>query len=91
MVEALSIGLPILAFDTPIAREILGSAADYLPEAVSVAGSMMRDMLTRGDHDLHQRSQRSLERAQVVCLSWPSWLMSLEEELEAVASAVPPS
>jgi glycosyltransferase involved in cell wall biosynthesis len=86
MVEALSLGLPILALDTAIAREILGSAADYLPEAVSVAGPIMRDALTRGDDDLRRRSQVSLERAQVACVSWHSWLASLENELEAVAS-----
>jgi glycosyltransferase involved in cell wall biosynthesis len=85
MVEALSAGLPILAYDTRIAREILGPAAEFLPHDSGEAAVRLRDALLLNENDLQERSERSLSRARAVSLAWDAWLGRLEAELELVA------
>jgi glycosyltransferase involved in cell wall biosynthesis len=84
LVEALASGTPTLALDTPIAREICGSAARYLPFDIEGAAASLRAALGGGTAELERFSLASRARASEFCLSWPGWLHRLEEELEAV-------
>jgi glycosyltransferase involved in cell wall biosynthesis len=86
MVEALSAGLPILAYDTLIAREILGSAAEYLSCDTGLAARQLMETVLSGEDRLNALSHRSVERAHAVCVTWDAWLARLEEELARVAS-----
>jgi glycosyltransferase involved in cell wall biosynthesis len=82
MMEAMSAGLPILAYDTPIAREILGPAAQYLCRDPARAGQNLREVFGRDDKELRILSHRSSQRAAAVGLSWNGWLDRLESELD---------
>ncbi len=81
MVEALAAGVPTLAYDTPIAREILGPAARYLPHDLREAARLLRDTMSNAPDALRAMSQSSLARADDVCVSWPDWVVRLEHEL----------
>jgi glycosyltransferase involved in cell wall biosynthesis len=84
LVEALASGVPTLALDTPIAREICGNAARYLPLDIDAAAARVRAALSSDIGELESWSQSARTRASDFCLSWPEWLHRLEEELEAV-------
>jgi alpha-1,3-rhamnosyl/mannosyltransferase len=84
LVEALASGTPTMALDTPIAREIGGSAARYLPVDIDAAAVLLREAVGGDTAELERFSQASRARASEFCLDWPGWLRRLEEELEAV-------
>jgi glycosyltransferase involved in cell wall biosynthesis len=87
LVEALACGTPTLALDTPIAREICGEHARFLPSDVKLAGQVLRAALTAEGSDLERWSQASRARAREFCLSWPDWLRRLEGEIDDVSRA----
>jgi alpha-1,3-rhamnosyl/mannosyltransferase len=84
LVEALASGVPTLALDTPIAREICGSAARYLPLEIDAAAASLRAAVRSEVAELQHWSGLARARATEFCLSWPTWVRRLEEELEAV-------
>jgi glycosyltransferase involved in cell wall biosynthesis len=84
LVEALASGTPTLALDTPIAREICGSAARYLPLDIEAAAADLRAAVSSDISELQHWSQSARARASEFCISWPEWLHRLEQELEAV-------
>jgi glycosyltransferase involved in cell wall biosynthesis len=84
LVEALAGGVPTLALDTPIAREICGTAARYLPLDVDAAAAAVRTAACGDVSELQHWSRLARARATEFCLSWPGWLGRLEGELEAV-------
>ena len=84
LVEALASGTPTLALDTPIARELCGGSARYLPKDVDAAASQLRAAYRDDARDLEHWSQAARARAAEFCISWPTWLQRLEQELEAV-------
>jgi glycosyltransferase involved in cell wall biosynthesis len=84
LVEALAGGVPTLALDTPIAREICGDAARYLPPDVGAAAAALRVAATTDMAELQHWSRSSRARAREFCINWPGWLRRLEGELEGV-------
>lgn len=68
MVEAMGSGLPIIAADTPVNREICGSAADYYP---ALDGAALADRLTRLAQDPARREAlRAASRMRAASFSW---------------------
>jgi glycosyltransferase involved in cell wall biosynthesis len=84
LVEALAGGVPTLALDTPIAREICGDAARYLPADIEDAAASLRAAVSDDTTELERWSRLATVRAKEFCTSWPGWLRRLEDELEAV-------
>lgn len=84
MVEALAGGTPTMALDTPIAREICGRAARYLPADVDAAAADLRAAVSSDISELEAWSRSARARAREFCIGWPEWLHRLEQELEAV-------
>jgi alpha-1,3-rhamnosyl/mannosyltransferase len=84
LVEALASGMPTLALDTPIAKEICADAVRYLPSNVESAATVLRDAADSDASELERWGKLARARAEDFCLSWPQWLDRLEEELEAV-------
>jgi glycosyltransferase involved in cell wall biosynthesis len=84
LVEALASGVPTLALDTRIAREICGDAARYLPLDIDAAAARVRTAMSSDIGELERWGQSARTRASEFCLSWSDWLRRLEEELEAV-------
>jgi glycosyltransferase involved in cell wall biosynthesis len=86
LVEAMAAGTPTLALDTPIAREICGDGARYLPADIDLAAAQLRDAVLNGPElELWSRSAR--RRASEFCVSWPEWCGRLEDELDALHAA----
>jgi glycosyltransferase involved in cell wall biosynthesis len=86
LVEALAAGTPTLAIDTPIAREICGDGARYLPLDVDEAAARLRDA-TLNEPELELWSSLARRRANEFCVSWREWCGRLEAELDAVYGA----
>jgi glycosyltransferase involved in cell wall biosynthesis len=84
LVEALAGGVPTLALDTPIAREICGDAARYLPLDKDAAAACLRAAVNGKTAELERWSLSARARASEFHISWTGWLRRLEEELEAV-------
>jgi glycosyltransferase involved in cell wall biosynthesis len=84
LVEALAGGVPTLALDTPIAREICADAARYLPADIEDAAASLRAAVSDDTTELERWSRLATVRAKEFCTSWPGWLRRLEDELEAV-------
>jgi glycosyltransferase involved in cell wall biosynthesis len=84
LVEALAGGVPTLALDTPIAREICGGAARFLPLDVGAAAVGLRGAVTSEMAELQRWSRSARARASEFCIGWPGWVRHLEGELEAV-------
>jgi glycosyltransferase involved in cell wall biosynthesis len=84
--EALSAGVPIVVLDTPIAREIYGDAAWYIPRESDVAGATaaIRTLL-----DDTAARRRILDRAPDVLARY-SWDRAADETLEAITGIVRP-
>jgi glycosyltransferase involved in cell wall biosynthesis len=87
LVEALAAGTPTLALDTPIAREICGSAARYVTADIDAAAAVVRSAASAEDGELAYWSQAARDRAHEFCMSWPEWVRRLEGELEAVCGS----
>jgi glycosyltransferase involved in cell wall biosynthesis len=87
LVEALAHGVPIIALDSPIAREICGEAAQYLPSDLEDAAALMHNVLVKSWDELRWWSQLARNRAKNFSLSWPEWLRRLEGELEDLTGA----
>jgi glycosyltransferase involved in cell wall biosynthesis len=89
LVEALASGTPILALDTPIAREVCGDAARYLPGDVNAAAVQLRQAALSSPVQLEQWSRAARSRARDFCISWVDWIRRLEQELEGVHASSP--
>jgi glycosyltransferase involved in cell wall biosynthesis len=87
LVEALAGGVPTLALDTPIAREICGDTGRYLPPDIDTAAASLRAAVSSDHAELESWSRSARARANEFCTSWPGWLRRLEDELEAVYDA----
>jgi glycosyltransferase involved in cell wall biosynthesis len=86
MIESLGHGLPIVAADLPINREICGSAAVYYPPLDSdLAAQAILDVLSNGDQSAFRRAAR----ARLTEFDW-SWRRYAREfgELVNVAAGV---
>ena len=84
--EALSAGIPIVVLDTPIAREIYGDAAWYIPreDDVAAATAAIRTLL-----DDTAARRRILDRAPAILARY-SWDRAADETLEAITGIVRP-
>jgi glycosyltransferase involved in cell wall biosynthesis len=81
--EALSAGVPIVVLDTPVAREVYGDAAWYVPSANDVLGATtaIRTLLT----DAAARERILAPAAEV--LARYSWDTAADETLAAIEKA----
>lgn len=90
IIEALSLGLPVLAYDTPICREVAGQFGIYFDRQCTHLSDVLAKLLTPAEY--------AKVRARVMSFEWPSWKEVTTElykslvrpVLRAVASAPDP-
>lgn len=83
--EALSAGVPVVVLDTPVAREVYGAAAAYVPaNDVAAAADALREFLTSRSAaaDLLQHAPDVLSR-----YSWDRAATRTLEEIERISGA----
>jgi glycosyltransferase involved in cell wall biosynthesis len=84
--EALSAGIPIVVLDTPIAREIYGDAAWYVPRESDVRSAIVAIRTLLDDPGSRQRL---LDRAPEILARY-SWDTAAHETLAAIEAIVRP-
>ena len=92
MIEAAAYGRPVIAYDTPIVREVLGDAACIFTDAAS----LVREVVKMEQEQLHNAAVAAAR-----AVAWPSWeeytprvldtLRDFFEERTALPESVPRS
>src|SRR6185369_15920595 len=82
--EALSAGVPIVVLDTPVAREVYGDAAWYVPRDGDVRSATVAIMSLLDDAEARRRL---LDRAPAILARY-SWDVAASETLAAIEGIV---
>jgi glycosyltransferase involved in cell wall biosynthesis len=82
--EALSAGVPIVVLDTPVAREVYGDAAWYVPRDGDVRSASVAIMTLLDDAEARRRL---LDRAPAILARY-SWDVAASETLTAIEGIV---